>query len=404
MTDFERDESIINNERTILEGLLFYFSYIARHRKSILTITIIAAVGSVIFSIITIKLPADLNPLPNYYQASSVLIVGQGGGDMPGMLASLGINIPVGGQETDYGQLSMRVLQSRPFIDDIVKKHNIIDRYKIIEKQKTESREIVMKNSDVQYDSRNGTLVISFEATDPVFARDVVQSMVSSLQNWFMEWEGSSARQKLSAMERKIEEVNQEINRLEDEIQKFQSFYGVFSIEQLAEAQMAMITDLESQLIATEVAIRNYSGFSTLEDQELIQLQSRRDSIRDLIQQVENGEGSGVRDMPARDELPALAIEYSHLRMSHEIQMRILQNLREQYEVQKLATTGTSAFSILEPAEIPEEKSRPQRSKICIIATILGFSGSIGLALIKDLVQKVKNDPEKRKILNGNDV
>ena len=400
MSEQENVNSVEKRERTLLEGILYYLSYLFRHKKLIIVFTIISVIGSVIFSIITVRLPPEINPLPNYYQAYAVLIVSDGGGDTQSILSSLGIALPVGGQEMDYGQLSMRVLRSRPFIDDIVRRHSI-NRYKILEKQKTESREIVINNSDVQYDSRTGTLVISFEATDPVFARDVVQSMVSSLQNWFMEWEGSSTRQQLSAMEKKIEEVNHEIRRLEDEIQKFQTIYGVFSVEQLAEAQMAMITDLESQLIETEVAIRNYSGFSTLEDQELIQLHARRDSIRELISQIERGEGTGVRDMPARDELPALAIEYSHLRMSHEIQMRILQNLREQYEVQKLASTGTSAFSILEPAEVPEEKSRPHRSQLCIAATLIGFFGSIGLAMIIDLVRSVKNDPDKRKILKG---
>lgn len=105
--------------------------------------------------------------------------------------------------------------------------------------------------------------------------------------------------------------------------------------------------------------------------------------------------------MPSREELPALAIEYSHLRMSHEIQMRIYQNLQEQYEVQKLATTGESVFSVLEPAEVPDEKSRPSRGELCMIVTLIGFFTSIALAILIDLIRNVKNDPEKRKILKG---
>jgi uncharacterized protein involved in exopolysaccharide biosynthesis len=166
-----------------------------------------------------------------------------------------------------------------------------------------------------------------------------------------------------------------------------------------------MITDLQSQLLQTEMAIKNYSGFATIEDQELIQLKAQRESLQELIQQIESGQGSsGVRDMPAKDEIPKLAIDYSHLTMSHEIQMRIFQNLKEQYEVQKLTSSSGSVFSVLDPVEVPEEKSRPKRSELCMIVTVIGFFGSIGLAIILHVIKKVKNDPEKRRILKGSAV
>jgi LPS O-antigen subunit length determinant protein (WzzB/FepE family) len=56
---------------------------------------------------------------------------------------------------------------------------------------------------------------------------------------------------------------------------------------------------------------------------------------------------------------------------------------------------------VLEPAEVPEEKSRPRRSELCMMTTLIGFLGSIALALLLDLIRAIKNDPEKKKILNG---
>ncbi len=381
---------------------MFYLSYLLRHRKWIITITVLSAIIAVGFSVLTLALPPEKSPLPNYYRAYAVLIVGQGnGGDMMSMLTALGIQSPIGRDEMNYGELGVRVLHSRPFLDQIIKKHNIIQRYGIVEKVKTTSRDIVNGSSQIQYDSRTGTLRIGYEAIDPVFARDVVESMVSGLQAWFKNWDGNSTQQQLLAIEEKIEEVSREIRRHEEEIQNFQTEYGVFSVEQLAQAQTGMITDLQAQLIQTEVAIKNYSGFSNIEDPELIRLQAQRESLKDLIEQIESGETVGGRQMPSRAELPALAIKYSHLRMSHEIQMRIYQNLQEQYEVQKLMSTGSSVFSILEPAEVPEEKSRPQRSRLCMIITAAGFFGSIALALFFDLIRSIRNDPYKKNILMG---
>ncbi len=394
-------KQVSERERTLIEGVLYYLSYLFRHKYLIITITVLTALGSVVFAIVSLMLPPEKSPLPNFYVSYAVLIAGEGGdSDMGTMLAALGIQAPR--NETNYGELGVRVLRSNPFIDTIVEENDIIKKYGITDTIRTSSRNIILGNSTFVYEPRTGSLRLSFESTDPHFARDVVNSMVNNLQKWFQQWEGSSSRQNLNAIEIKLEEVSQEIRRLEDEIARFQTEYGVFSIEQLAEAQTRIINDLENQLIRTEMAIKNYTGFSTLQDQELIQLQAQRDSLRELIQQIEQGQGSGVRRMPSRQELSTLAVEYSHLQMNHQIQMRIFQNLKEQYEVQKLTTTTESSpFSILEPAEVPEEKSRPRRSQICLIATVIGFFGSIGLALLIDLVRNVKNDPEKRKILKG---
>ncbi len=392
-----------SQERTLLEGILYYLSFLIKHIKVVVIGTAIAAVGSVVFSLMTILLPPDKSPLPNHYISYAVLIAGEGGGggDMGSMLAAIGIQAPQ--SDMNYGELGVRVLQSRPFLDTIVEENGIIEKYGIVNKVKTSSRNVILGNSSFGFDSRTGSLRISYEDTSPQFARDVVNSMVDNLQKWFQQWEGTSSSQNLKAMEIKLEEVTQEIRRLEGEISRFQTEYGVFSVEQLAEAQANMINDLQTQLIQTEVAIRNYAGFSTIQDQELIQLQARRDSLQALIQQIERGQGTGgMREMPSREELSTLAIEFSHLQMNHEIQMRIFQNLKEQYEVQKLtATSGTSPFSILEPAEVPEEKSRPRRSQICMIATVLGFFISLGGALFWDLIIKIKDDPSKTDLLKG---
>ena len=390
-------------ERTAVESLLYCLSYLLRHKFLIISLTILAAAGSVGFAVLSLWLPPEKSPLPNYYRAYAVLIVSQGSpGNMTAMLAALGIQAPLGRNEMNYGELGIRVIRSRPFIDEIIRKHNIIERHEIKEREKSLSRQIVHNSTEIIYEPRTGTMQISYEDIDPVFARDVVESMVLGLQLWFDNWDGTISQQQLREMEKKIDEVSREIDRLEDEITEFQTRYGVLSISQLAESQSSMISALQQQLIQVEMAIRNYSGFANIEDQELIQLQSQRESLLALIRQIDQGQSTGgVRQMPSRDELPTLAIEYSHMRMNHEIQMRIFQNLKEQYELQRLTSTGTSAFSLLEPAEIPDEKSGPSRGQLCIFITLAGFMMSIGFAVLIDFTRNIKKDPKKMSILKG---
>jgi capsule polysaccharide export protein KpsE/RkpR len=196
----------------------------------------------------------------------------------------------------------------------------------------------------------------------------------------------------------KIEETSRELKTLEDEIRLFQEKYGVFSMEQLVETQTVIMNDLQAQLVQAEVAIRNYTVLSSQESLELRQLQAQRDSILTLIRQVENGQGFGSIRMPGKDEMPAIAIEYSHKKVAHEIQMNIFQNLQEQYELKKLSSTDASVFSILEPPEIPEKKAGPGRGIICIVSTIVGFMMGLLTGILKEFVLVVLDDLKKKKI------
>ena len=398
----ESQEKQQYQQKTQVDYLLSYLSFLFRYKYLIIIITFLAAAGSVTYSIVSLKLPPEESYYPNRYRAYSVLIVGQDNtSSMANLLSTFGINAPAGGNEINYGQLGIRVLQSRPFIDEIVKEHNLTEKYEITEMVRTKLREIVLGSSDFSYNATTGTLTISYEDIDPVFARDMVQSMVSNLQKWFKNWKGSTSQQELQAMRQKIEEVSKEMRRLEAEIEAFQAKYGVLSVEEIAEAQTAMITDLQSQLVQTKVAIQNYTGFSNIEDQELKRLKAERDSLQELIIQLERGQGSGVLKMPSRAELPAMSIEFSHLKISHEIQLRIYQNIKEQYEVQKLTSSEKSVFSILEPAEVPEEKSGPQRSRLCIIVILFGFVFAVILALFIEFIRAIKRDPRKKNLIKG---
>ena len=55
-----------SGERTLLEGILYYLGILWRYKWLIFAVTVAAAVGSVIFSIITLRLPPDRSPLPGH--------------------------------------------------------------------------------------------------------------------------------------------------------------------------------------------------------------------------------------------------------------------------------------------------------------------------------------------------
>ncbi|MBW8003432.1 MAG: hypothetical protein FVQ80_15700 [Planctomycetes bacterium] len=378
----------ITAERTLLEGFLYYLSILLRYKWLIIIITSISAVGVVAFSIITIILPPEKSPLPNIYQAQSVLLVQEAeSGALGSIIMSLGLSLPGGPRSPpgglDYGQMALMILRSRIILDPLVEEFIIVDKNKTIERKKTTSRRALLSHAEFNYARSTGALTISYSAIDPVFASEIVNRMVELLNEWFLSKGGTRKLKQKDLLEKKIGEVSLDISKLEDEIQDFQKKHGALTVEELAVSQATLLADLRSQLVLKEMAIKNYMQFTKIEDPVLIRLKAERDNILELIEQKE-------RDF-SRMDFPALSLEFARLRMALDIQTRIFKSLSEQYEIIKLSLESEPVFQILELAEVPDVKSGPSRSKICMVTVLIAFMGSIMLAFFLNTMNKIRN-------------
>lgn len=390
-----------SGERTLIEGVLLYLSILLRYKWLVIVVTAASAVGVVIFSIISLRLPPEDSPLPNYYRAYATLLVSEetGGGSTRAMLSALGVDMP-GGGGMNYGQLAQQVLRSRNFLDEIVAEHDMIEKYDIRTEVRSSSRELVQGSMTVSYDSATSILTVGYEDIDPEFARDVANSIVTKLQDWFRSRGGLTRMEELRSLEEKIAEVEEEIARLETEIQAFQREHGVLTVQEIADTQASMLSDLQSQLVDLEVQIRNQETFSRIDDDPaLARLRARKENVIQLIDQIESGYTGGARTMPARSELPQLALEFRRLQTDLEIQQRIYQAISEQYEVSRLTAESDPAFAVLEFAEVPDRKAGPSRAQLSTTVTGVGLAASVVLAYLIHFLRMIWADPTKRRLI-----
>ena len=359
-----------------------------------------------VFSVISLKLPPEESPLPNVYRAYAVVIFQEGGSGAAGMSSMLSaFGVDSGGGSSDSSQLAMQVLRSRPFVDNIVEKFNIIERFKIEEKFKTNSRKVILDSSEYLYNRDSGALTIAFSDIDPAFAADLVNYEVSLLEEWFLK-EGVTIQSKqISMMEEKLNELSSEISAIEGKIEAFQKEHGVLDIMEIATARSVMLNELRTGLNQAELEISDYSEYSTIEDPALTILKNQRNNIITQIKRIERGyTGSDGRRMPSQEELPQLSLNFAHMQAELALQTQLYQTLSERYEVTKLAAAEEGVFSILEYAEVPEEKESPSRGKLSMMVTFGAFAGSIVLAFLLNMISGIVKDPDKTKILKGEKV
>jgi len=382
-----------STERGILESLLQLFRVLLKYRWLIVVMTTVAAAGVVACSIVSLRLPPEKSPLPNYYTASATILVERGGlGVLAStILASLGLEpgavAPSG--TYDIGAFLIMVLQSRTFLDKIIEEFDIIDRYQLKYQVKSKARALLEAKTAIEYDRTTASIAISFQDTDPVFARDVTNRMVSLLNEWYAQNIGSSNTQQRQLLEGKVNDVKAEMSLLERRLKTLQNRYGVLTSQDLGTSQASAPAELRSQLILKEIEIKNYSTISAIEDPKLQQLREERQNILDLIA-GQAGAPIAAGSSAAPRSLSQAQTEFNNLTVELNVQRQIYDTLSQQYEVMKLTSEPEQAFQVLELAEIPDAKSGPQRSRIVVVVTLAAFVASAALAFFLNSLSQLK--------------
>jgi tyrosine-protein kinase Etk/Wzc len=381
--------------RTLLEILLKYLSILWKYRWLIIIVTVTTAVGAVGFGMASLLLPPEKSPLPNRYTANATLLVQKGMGDSlsASILAALGIESPPTDSAMGFetGSLLVLVLKSRTLLDKVIEEFSLVQRYGIDAQVKSRSRQLLLSKSSFTYNRATSTVTISFEEIDPEFAQAVTNRMVALLNDWFAQNIGSSNLKQTELLEEKIKEVKADVDKLEYRLKELQRKYGVLGAQDLGTSQASALAALRSQLILKEIEIKNYSTIAAIEDPKLQQLKDERQNILDLISQTQQGM-TDVLGNTSQKSLPDIQIEFNNLTVELDIQQKIYNTLSHQYEVLKLTSEPSSAFQIMELAEVPDSKSGPSRSKIIVVAIMAALVISSAFAFLLHALAQLRRN------------
>ena len=321
-------------------SLIDLFAVLWRRKKMILTITLVAAVGIVVFSIITIVLPPEISPLPNEYTPHALMLIdnkASSGGGLSSMLGSMGglaslagVSLPV---NASFSELAVYLVGTNSLLDSVVDEFDLITRYEIEKYPRAESRKALKKLLQAAYDEKSGVLAISFTDRDPVFAKNVVDYCTAFLAKRFDE---------LGLDKNKIEKENLETNIAS-------TFEDILQLEE------------DSRRLERSVAFASPSG-----------------------------------------GLPAITTEVNRIALELGAKRQVYTQLKVQYELLKVTMASENpVFQILEMADVPDKKSKPSRGMLCIIVVFAAIFLAVFLAFALNAVSNIKNDPEAMEKLRG---
>ena len=324
-------------------SLIDLFAVLWKYKFLIISVTVIAMIAVLIYSIVSISLPPEKSYLPNKYTAQAQMLINDESGSSGGLssmlnssglgnLASLdGLN--VSGGASSNSALAGYLVHSNSVLDDIAQKFDIIDRYKIIEYEKSSSREALKGVLSSSFDDETGIFSVSFTDIDPVFARDVVNYVVNLLEKRFLDMGIDKNRLTKENLEANIDNTYKEILKLQKEIQEIES---------------------------------------------------------------------SVSNVYNPSQTKSVIMDATLKKMELSVQQEIYAQLKAQYEMLKVTMSSEQpTFQILEYAEVPDKKSAPSRGMLCIIVTFAAFFVSVFLAFLLNAIKNIKNDPQVMSKLRG---
>ena len=344
----------------------------------------------VAYSLYTLKVAPDapLNWLPNVYRPTvQVRLQDTQSQSLSSFLSNsdLGFLANLAGSGT-----------SGPTSSDLAQ--DLVHRLNITENPISSTRRFLKESFNSDFSSSTGILTIGFENTDKYFATDVLNSALTKLEARFKSLTLSSVTIKKQILEQSIEDYSDELHAAQQALIDFQRRYGVISIELQTEYKLEAVAEIDQQILSKQSELRTLEASRRENDPEVRRTRMEIQTLQEQRQILINGSSSSSVGEPPSDipqsQLPELSARYLNLTRDLQIVQTIYSGLRSQYESLKVEEMDTSSrFQVIEEAEVPELKSGPSRSKICIIFTMTIFFLAVFVSFIFEYFNRVKRDP-----------
>ena len=389
------EKNRIQNYNNIDEGFIGNFLLFWNNRKFILKNVIIVSLLSIIISLL----------LPKWY-ASKAVVLSSGAGQF-NFLSSIS-PIPV----ADFGLSTINedinnfiaILQSRTVKEYMVKKFNLVDRYK--QRDIEFAMEAFEEKIELEV-TEEGTLEITIIDKDPLMAKEMVNEVLFMLDQINQSIGMEAGKYNREFLENRININKKDLEKAELALKTFQEKTGIIDLVAQLSSTMQMsaqaynsifeaYTALYAKKIETETELavakttlsNNNPTIMQLEkllkeqtvqlEQLMIKLDEKLQYLLSNISPAQIDTVPNIEFSVSFNTLPSLGLENARLIREVELQSTIQEILIPQFEQAKLEETkNIPTLQIIDKPKVALNKSKPKRSLIVIASTVMSFLMSL---------------------------
>ena len=332
------------NEETRKEGsgisLVDILAVLWRRKWMIIIITLLAAIAVVAYSLVSLRLPPETSPLPNQYTPKALMLIeNRSSSSLSSMMGNLGGLASLAGINLAASGSTSYSNLAVYLVGTNSLLDSVVDEFDLITRYK-----IKVSPRTKSRRALKRSLNAVYDSRSGVFSlsyTNIDPVFARDVVNYCIDY-----------LARRFDELGLDKNKIEKE--------------------------------NLEVNIDNTF-------QEILELQ---EESRRLERSVALGSSiSGV---------PAITTEINRIALELSAKQQVYTQLKVQYELLKVQMASeTPVFQILEMAEVPDQKSGPARSRICIIVTLAAGFSAVFLAYALNAFSYIRNNPEIMAKLRG---
>ncbi len=341
--------------------------------------------------------------LPNVYEStSSVLpqLESKEGGALAALLASpaaggmaqnLGLGLP--GLPTTPTDVFVSILKSRLMADEVIKKFNLMDRYR--EKTMVDTRKELEDHLRITV-TKEKVIKVAVEDEDPQVAADMANFYVTNLDRLNRTVTVSKAGQNRVFLERRLNETMESMAKAEDALRDFQAKNKTVAVEAQAKVMIEAAAMIQGQITAQEVQLQVMGTYLSPDNPDLARIRSNVEELKKQLATMGSGKDakgalSGERLHPAMVAVPDLALQFGRLFRQVKVQETLFTLLTSQHEQAKIAEArDTPTVQVLDPAVPADKRTRPRLLLNVAVAGVLALVIGVFAAFSLDYRARVR--------------
>jgi capsule polysaccharide export protein KpsE/RkpR len=313
------------------------------------------------------------------------------------------------------------ILTTRTVQDHIIEQFDLKRAYGL--RRMEAARLKLASRTGISVDRKSEIITISVTDHSPRRAQDMAKAYVDQLNQLVSELSTSAARRERIFLEGRLTQVDQDLNIAEKEFSQFASKNSTIDIKEQGRAIVEAAATIQGRLMAAQTELEElrqiYSDSSVrvrTVKARIAQLQSQLTNFGGKDQAGTGGSQTDSADQyPSIRKLPLLGVTYANLYRRTKVQEAVYQVLMQEYELAKVQEAKEIPIvKVVDPADIPEEKTFPPRLLICASTMFFAFVGGIVFLigskswheknphdLSKSIVTEIWTDLKERRVLNS---
>ena len=366
---------------------------LAKHNRFIIKLTASVAVLAVIYALLQ----------PNIYTAKTVILPPQQGASTASMLlGQLGGLAGLAGGAAGIkspNELHIGMLKSRTVADKMIARFNLKQKFKA--KTMEATRAALAGGTEIKT-GKDGFITIEYSDKDPKFAASVANAYVEELDKLNNTLAVTEASRKRLFFETQLKMTRDNLAAAEVGFKQTQERTGLIQPEAQGQAIIMAASNLRAQVTAAEVKLQSMGSFATPQNPDYQKLQQTLTSLRAQLAKAERNGVQGRGDiMVPTGKLPETGLEYIRKMRDLKYQETLFELLSKQFEIAKIDEAKEAALiQVVDKALVPEQKSKPKRSLIVILATLMAFFLSVLLAFVREASERASLDPASAERMN----